>query len=212
MTQPMVLPESFPDWARTLVEAYFSGTTCVFILHGNVHDLVRCADGDDLRYCGIVEFLAGQVFGSWDLIVQYDLAGGLRPKAGSDAKRLQGMMQHLTGRLGDPGAWPRDPDAALLLLERLLERNLLETDASKQKRIGVVLDYAQYLAPASDLAGLTKSAGTNLVRLLGWAQNPYFKRVNSAICLVAEKLAEVNDRLVRNPYVATVHPMDRVVQ
>jgi SpoVK/Ycf46/Vps4 family AAA+-type ATPase len=42
------------------------------------------------------------------------------------------------------------------------------------------------------------------VRLLGWAQNPYIKRVNVAFCLIAEKLSEVNDRLVQNPHVAEI--------
>src|SRR5262249_28373597 len=35
-------------------------------------------------------------------------------------------------------------------------------------------------------------------------QNPYFKRVNMAFCLVADRLAEVNDRLVQSPHVASI--------
>ena len=33
------LPAWYPAWARELADLYFSGTTCLFILHGNVHDL-----------------------------------------------------------------------------------------------------------------------------------------------------------------------------
>ncbi len=36
------LPDWYPAWARELAELYFSGTTCLFVLHGNVHDLIRC--------------------------------------------------------------------------------------------------------------------------------------------------------------------------
>jgi AAA+ superfamily predicted ATPase len=203
MDRQMSLPPNFPAWAAALADAYFSGTTCVFILHGNVHDLIPCPDGDATRYCTLPEFLAGQVFGSWDVVVQYDLAGGLRARAGSDAKRLQSMMTYLAGRFGDPESWPREPDAVLLLLDRLLERNLLETEPGRQKSIGILLDYAQYLVPAGELGGLTRGAGTNLVRLLGLAQNPYIKRINTAVCLIADKLTEVNDRLVQSPHVAT---------
>lgn len=199
------LPDWYPAWARSLGELYFSGTTCLFILHGNVHDLIRCpaADGGDV-YCNLSEFLASQIFGSWDVVVQYDLARGLRAAAGSDPKRLQGMVQYLSSRLGDSTAWPRDPDGVLLALDRLLERTLLEEDAAKRKSLGIVLDYAQYVVPAGDLSGLARGQGMNLVRFLSWAQNPYFKRVNMAFCLVADRLAEVNDRLVQSPHVASI--------
>src|SRR5258708_221069 len=135
------LPEWYPAWARALGELYFSGTTCLFVLHGNVHDLIRCpsADGSD-GYCNLLEFLSAQVFGSWDVVVQYDLARGLRAAAGSDAKRLQAMVQYLSSRMGDPAAWPRDPDSVLLALDRLLERTLLEEDAARRKSLGIVLD------------------------------------------------------------------------
>jgi len=204
MNRQMSLPETFPAWASALAEAYFSGTTCVFILHGNVNDLIRCQDGETTPYCSLMEFLASQVFGSWDVVVQYDLSGGLQAQPGSDAQRLQTMMQYLTARLGDPGVWPREPDNALLLLDRLIERNLLESDPNRRKRIGILLDYAQYLVPAAEPGTLARGVSTNVVRLLRWAQNPYIKRVNTAICLVTDKLAEVNERLVQSPHVATI--------
>jgi AAA+ superfamily predicted ATPase len=199
------LPEWYPAWARMLGELYFSGTTCLFIVHGNVHDLIRCplSDGSD-TYCNLSEFLASQVFGSWDVIAQYDLARGLRAAAGGDSQRLQGMVQYLSGRLGDPSAWPRDPDGVLLALDRLLERTLLEDDPARRKSLGIILDYAQYIVPAGDLNTLVRGQGTNLVRFLSWAQNPYFKRVNMAFCLIAGRLAEVNDRLVQSPHVAAI--------
>jgi AAA+ superfamily predicted ATPase len=198
------LPAWYPAWARELAELYFSGTTCLFLLHGNVHDLVPCPDGETSGYCSLTEFLAAQLFGSWDVVLQYDLAGGLRPLAGGDPRRLQAMNQYLTARLGEPVSWPRDPDSTFLTLDRLIERTLLEDAPSRRKSIGVVLDYAQYLVPSADLSALPRGQGTNLVRLLNWAQNPYIKRVNMAFCLVADKLTEVNDRLVQSPHVAAI--------
>ena len=51
---------------------------------------------------------------------------------------------------------------------------------------------------------VSRGQGTNLVRFLSWAQNPYIKRVNIAFCLVADKLSELNERLVQNPHVAAI--------
>jgi AAA+ superfamily predicted ATPase len=198
------LPTWYPPWAHDLAELYFSGTTCLFVLHGNVHDLVRCpGDAGDI-YCGLPEFLATQLFGSWDVVLHYDMARGLRPLAGADPKRLQAMVQYLASRGGEPSAWPRDPENLLLALDRLIEGGLLEEDPSRRKKIAILLGYAQYLVPAGDLGSLARGQGTNLVRLLNWAQNPYIKRFNIAFCLIADRLNEVNDRLVQSAHVAAV--------
>ena len=42
------------------------------------------------------------------------------------------------------------------------------------------------------------------MRFLRWAQNPFIKQVNMAFCLIADRLAEVNERLVQSPHVATI--------
>ncbi|HEY7311863.1 MAG TPA: ATP-binding protein [Gemmataceae bacterium] len=198
------LPEGYPGWARELADLYFSGTTCLFVLHGNVHDLIPCPDDRRTAYCNLPEFLATQLFGSWDLVLHYDLARGLRALAGSDAERLQGMVRRLTATLGEPASWPRDPDTVSLWLDRFIERTLLEEEPARRPSLAVIFDYAQYLVPAGDLGSLTRGQSTNLVRLLGWAQNPYIKRVNMTFCLLADQLAEVNDRLVQSPHVAAL--------
>ncbi len=198
------LPAWYPAWARELADLYFSGTTCLFVLHGNVRDLIRGEVGEKGVYVSLPEFLATQVFGSWDLVLHHDLARGLRPLAGEDPKRLHSMVQALTARLGESSSWPKDAENLLLVLDRVVERTVLEDDPGSRKSLGIILDYAQYLVPSGDLGSLTKGQGINLVRFLGWAQNPYIKRLNMAFCLVADKLSEVNDRLVQSPYVAAI--------
>jgi AAA+ superfamily predicted ATPase len=199
----VTLPDWYPGWARELADLYFSATTCLFVLHGNVHDLIPSHEDGRTAYCNLPEFLATQLFGSWDLVLHYDLARGLRALAGSDAERLQGMMRRLTATLGEPASWPRDPDTVFLWLDKFIEKILLEDDATRPS-LAVVFDYAQYLVPAGDLGSLARGQSTNLVRLLGWAQNPYIKRVNMTFCLLADQLAEVNDRLVQSPHVAAL--------
>lgn len=197
------LPDWYPAWAREMAERYFSGTTCVFVLHGNVHDLVACPADTGTGYCSLSEFLATQVFGRWDVVLGHDLARGLRPLAGADAERLRKMVEYLTARWGEPASWPREPEKLLLMLEGLLERNLL-ADPGQRKGIAVLFEYAQFLLPSGDLESMARGAAPRLVRFLSWAQSPHLKRVNMALCLVADRLAEVNNRLVESPYVATI--------
>src|SRR5215208_6493045 len=200
---PGPLPDWYPAWAAELANLYFSGTTCVFVLHGNVHDLVRVSDEDGSRYCGLNDFLVSQVFGRWDLVLGYDLSRGLRALAADDAERLRAMSQYLVGRWGEPITWPRDPATALLGLDAFVERNLLEESANR-KSVALIFDYAQFLVPTSDLDSLAQGRAARLVRFLSWAQNPLIKRVNIAFVLVVDKLVELNERLVQSPHVATI--------
>jgi SpoVK/Ycf46/Vps4 family AAA+-type ATPase len=196
-------PESYPGWARDLGDLYVSGTTCMFVLHGNVHDFMRRPDDAGGGYTTLSEFLSQQVFGKWDIVLSYDVSRGLRAMAGSDAKRLQAMMQYLTARWGEPLTWPREPDKVLLGLDAFIERTLVE-EADKRKSIALVFDYAQYLVPAGDLDSLSRGNASRLVRFLAWAQNPHIKRENIAFCLIADKLSEVNERLLQSAYVAAI--------
>jgi AAA+ superfamily predicted ATPase len=199
------LPAWHPAWARELAELYYSGTISMFILHGNVHDLVRSIgpDGQD-KYVSLTDFLASQVFGSWDIVMAYDVGRGLRAQTGGDGRRLQPMMQFATSVLGVPATWTRDPDKIFDSIEQLIQKNVLEDTSDQRKRMGFIFEHAQFLVPTGDLASLARGQAARLVRLIGWASNPYIKRLNIAFCLITERLSEVSDRMVQNPHVAAI--------
>jgi ATP-dependent 26S proteasome regulatory subunit len=205
------LPEAYPAWAHALGERYFSGTTSMFVLHGNVNDYVRAPAADDgagPEFVGLTDFLATRLFGTWDVVFHYDLGRGLRVFAGRDGARLNAMHE-ATASLGDPSAWPTAPDKALAALDAFLRQAML-VEAPRAgggpgpRSVAVILQHAEYLVPAADVATLAAGHGARLVRLLDWAQNPYLKRLNVAFCLLAGHLGDVNVRLVQNPYVATI--------
>ncbi len=194
----------FPGWAREFAEQYFAGTTCLFLLHGNVHDLVSQEQDGRRGYAGITSFLSTQLFGSWDVVLQHDLSQGLSISAGSDPERLRRMIALLSERIGEPRAWPRDPDSILAALDKLIQSILMEPDPAKRLSLGIILDYGQYLVPSAELSQMAAAFGTRLVRLLSWAQNPYIKRHNIAICLLCDRLAEINERLVGSSHLAAL--------
>ncbi len=215
-TAPSV-PQWYPTWAKEIADLFFAANTCLFVVHGNVNDFVytrSTSKASELKstaptaeadsFCGLTEFISQQLFGSWDIIVSYDLGRGIQAEAGADGARHQEMMKYLTTHLGGPNAWTRDPDQVLDAFDRLIQRNLLEENPKNRKRIAFLFPYAQYLAPSGEHSTLARGQASRLVRLLSWAQNPYIKRVNMAFCLIAEALNEVNDRLVQNPHVATI--------
>lgn len=208
------LPAEYPAWAHDLGDLYFSGTTSMFVLHGNVNDYVHApeSDGSEEGYVSLAEFLATRLFGSWDVVFHYDLGRGLRPYAGRDGKRLVSMVEK-TAALGEPSTWPQSPDKAFHALDQFLRRTLLEDanrKSAKGKRteaprsVAIIIQHAQYVVPAADIGSLATAQGARIVRLLDWAQNPYLKRLNIAFCLVADKLNEMNTRVVQSPYVASL--------
>ncbi len=198
------VPDWYPAWAQELADLYYSGSVCLFLLHGNVHDLIGCQTRRGQEFCSLPEFLSKQLFGSWDVVFSYDLGRGLRLEAGEDARRRQEMVEFTSSTMGNLNTWPRDPDQVLNALEQMIQRNLLQEKVDQRKRIAFLFEYAQYLVPSGGLNMLARGEASRLVRLISWAQNPYIKRVNMAFCLIANKLSELNDRLVQNPHVAAI--------
>ena len=216
------LPSFYPGWARQLAELYFSGTTSMFVVHGNVFDLVQLSSGSSgsedgatgggrggrargerhrPRFGRLQDFLAEQLFGRWDLVLHYDVARGLRVLGGGDAGRLREMVTLLHRKLGDPKALKRDPTLTLLALDKLLEKNLL-SDPSERLSMAILLDHASFLAPRTPTPAL--AAQRHLVTLLNWASSPYIKRLNVAFVAIDARLGAVSERLTANPHVATL--------
>jgi AAA+ superfamily predicted ATPase len=197
------LPSWLPPWAERLAELYFSGTTSMFALHGNVHDYVRSGEGADLRYGALSELLAEQLFGRWSLVLHYDLARGLRPLAGRDAARLKEMVALANRRVGDLATLKRDPSSVLPQLDRFVQMNVMSAENDRLS-VAILLDHASYIVPAGEPGHLNLSASTHLVTLLNWAASPHVKRLNMAFVLLDEKLASVSERLAGNPHVAAI--------
>ena len=192
------LPLHWPAWAKKFAELYFSGTTAMFVLHGNVSDLYAMADG---KFGSLNEFLAAEMFGRWDLVLGFDLARGLRPLGGSDAKRQLEMVSLLSRKLADPKLLPRDPTTVLSLLDRFVNEQLT-SDVKDQVSSAIVIDFASFLVPAGDR--LQGNSAQHLVTLLNWASNPYIKRANIAFILTDSRLSDVHERLTGSAHVATL--------
>jgi AAA+ superfamily predicted ATPase len=196
-TKTAQFPAHFPAWAKKLAELYFSGTTSMFIVHGNTFDVVRC--GPD-RWVGLADFLSDQLFGRWDLVIHYDLARGLRCSAGTNQKRLQEMVTTAAKWLGDLRALPRDPTKGLAALDLLIQKNIM-ADPEQRLRTAIIIDHAGYVAPSGTM---DLNEQTHLVTLLNWASSPYVKKLNVAFVLIDPRLSSIADRLAGNPHIASI--------
>jgi AAA+ superfamily predicted ATPase len=200
------LPKWYPPWALSAAELYFSGTTSVFVLHGNTFDLVPLGDvdaADQASFGGIPEFLSEQLFGRWDLVLHYDLGRGLRVFAGRNEKRLRDMVGLATKRIGDLSTLKNDPTVVFTLLDLFVRENIMAAP-EKQLSVAIMISNASYLFPAGEPGRLSFPASGIAVTLLNWATSAQVKRLAMAFVLIDERRSDVNDRITGNPQIATI--------
>jgi AAA+ superfamily predicted ATPase len=190
-----------PEWAQTLSEKYYSRTLSVFVLYGSVRDLAPLERGGSTEYVTLLTFLQQGLFGRRDLVLTYDRGGGLsfaRPDMQADFRNaLSGYDSfHQTNY---SQCLPRNPDGVLNILD-----NYLRLRIADGKKIALIIDFAETIAPAGDVSGMSAEDRNALVILKRWAQNPEFLRADITICLIAENQIELNQGIVQSPGVALV--------
>jgi AAA+ superfamily predicted ATPase len=197
----MAALDALPGWARELSEKYYSQTLTMFVLHGNVRDLVPLRCGDKTEFVPLHGFLRRGLFAGRDLVLTYDRGSGVsfaEPAMQQDFRRaIEGYDQFHGSNYA--AALPRNPDGVLTLLD-----NYLRLRIADGKKIALVIDFAETIAPAGDNSGLSAEDRNALVTLKRWAQNPAFLNADLTICLIAENLVELNPGLVRNPGVVPI--------
>jgi AAA+ superfamily predicted ATPase len=201
MAAPTAHLESLPVWARELSERYYSRTLSMFVLHGNVRDLVPLRRNGETAFLPLNAFLREGLFGQRDLAITYDRGGGLafaEPGMQEDFRRAISGYDQFHGTAYSQGL-PRNPDGVLNLLD-----NYIRLRIADGRKIALVIDFAETIAPAGDVSGMPAEDRNSLVILKRWAQNPAFLQADITICLIAENLSELNAGLVQNPGVAAI--------
>src|SRR5919202_5693108 len=120
--------ESLPAWARQLSESYYSGTFALFVIHGNVRDLVPLKRNESIEFFPLHRFLQEALFGQRDLILTYDRGGGLafaQPDMQADFLRALAGYDSFHGTTYAQGL-PRNPDGVLNLLDNYLRLRIME--------------------------------------------------------------------------------------
>jgi AAA+ superfamily predicted ATPase len=190
-----------PEWAQSLSEKYYSRTLSMFVLFGSVRDLVPLNRGDTAEYVPLLAFLQQSLFGRRDLVLTYDRGGGLsfaHPDMQADFRNaLSGYDSfHQTNY---SQSLPRNPDGVLNILD-----NYLRLRIGDGKKIALIIDFAETIAPAGDVSGMSAEDRNALVILKRWSQTPAFLRADITICLIAENQIELNQGIVQSPGVASI--------
>src|ERR1700724_2854720 len=193
--------DALRPWARELSEKYYSRSFALFVLYGNVRDLVPLHSQETTNFVPLDEFLFGALFGQRDIVLHYDRGGLSFGSAGSQAdfrRALEGY-DSFHGTTYSQSGLPRSPDAVLNLLD-----NYLRLRIADGKKIGLVIDFAETIAPAGDISSMSAEDRNSLVILKRWARNSAFLNADVTICLVSENQIELNQGIVQNPGVSSI--------
>src|SRR5262249_46325426 len=148
-------------------------------------------------YVPLRRFLSEALFGGRDLVIFYDRGGGItfaQREMQSDFSKAVSGYDSFHGT-SFAHSLPRNADGVLSLLESYIRLRLHEG-----KRIALVIDYAETIAPAGGISFMSTEDRNSLVILKRWSHDTLFLYSDITICLIAENLAELNESLVQSPY------------
>ena len=196
------LPQNYlqelPDWARELSEKYYSRSFAMLVLYGNVRDLVPLRGKGDVDFADLNEFLSSALFGQRDLVLHYDRGGLSFGNSDMQADFRRALTGYDTFHgTGYSQGLPRNPDAVLNILD-----NYLRLRIADGKKIALIIDFAETIAPAGDVSSMSADDRNALVILKRWARNPVFLNADVTICLISENQTELNQSIIQNPGVS----------
>ncbi|MBN1525334.1 MAG: AAA family ATPase [Spirochaetales bacterium] len=184
-----------PAWAQELSYKYCSQTANLYIVNGNIRDFLphKMKEGT-FNFVKIQDYIADVLFGNRDIIAFFDRSSGVS----FCNKEME--QEYLKSRCGESedstpdDLLSTDPYKAFKNLERYFH-----TSIPLNKRIVLIIDYAETLIPNTDLSRYSEEERFCLVTLNRWANDPIFTQGDVSIILLTENLADVSLRVVRSP-------------
>ncbi len=200
------MSNELPPWAQEMRDLFKSGSVAQFILHGNIFDLVATGAAPKKRLLSLKSFLDEVMFETYDIVLHYDRGRGIRPARGGED-----WGEWLKQALGDQGnaiTQTREPGVAMELIDRYLLRTLnlqaLRGQQAGGHRIAVVIDFSEFVVPRGDAIQLGGAFSANVVKVLGWANDPAVLQSNIITVLLVEGLHDLNELVVDNPHAASL--------
>ncbi len=184
-----------PPWAEELRRRYLAEESSLFLLHGNVRDLVPVETG----YASLESYLERLLTRTKEVVCFYDFSRGLRfARKGMKERFLLAVNTRriLQGREEIGEDFPRDPLSLLPILEDFL------TDQTQHGAL--VMDFIETVVPAGDLSFMGTEDRSSLVTLQRWTSDPAILGSDNLIILLTESMTDVNRKVLHCPMLSTI--------
>ncbi len=195
-----------PAWAEEMRDVFRSSSVGQFLLHGNISDVVPAAGPTGRRFLSLRNFLDEVMFEKYDVVLHYDRGKGIRATRG--AEDWGDWLRQALGDQANTTALTREPLSAMELIDRYILRTLnlraLRGREAGTRRIAVIVSFAEFVVPRGEPIQLAGAFSSNVVKVLGWANDPDILQSDIITVLIAEGLHDMSDLVVSNPRVASL--------
>jgi len=186
-----------PAWLEEMTKKYVAGVAHMFSLYFNVGDYVEA--NHLLR-----GYLANVMSKMWncDIVAFYNRTEGItfvEPKMRTDFIALLGLNEQANEAAAYlppsavPGAdditLPKDPVSALAYLEKAMQ---LSGTGADDKRVGVILDYVEAIAPEGDFGAMGPEDRSVVVTLQRWAKDSRMMKAGTPIILLSANQSDIH--------------------
>ncbi len=184
-----------PKWAQELSYRYCSKTSNLYIISGNIRDFLphQMYEGEFV-FVRIQDYISEVLFGNRDVIAFYDRSSGVNFCTPEMQKDYLQLMKEKYPDVSLDQFISTDPQVAFHYLEKYFLFN-----SQKNMRVVLIIDYAETIAPNTEISKLGDEEKYCLVTLNRWAHDPIFTQGDVSILLLTENLIDLNPRLVRSP-------------
>ncbi len=200
ITSNLSFLQELPEWARELSLKYLSKTTNLYIIHGNIFDLLPHENRKgEFAFGKIQKFIAEYIFEARNIILFYDRSAGIT-FLNSPMKETYLNTLRRAYPQEDPAEFlSPNPLRAFYYIEKFVNRH-----APSGERVVIIIDYAETIVPNVDLAHLSEEDRTNYVTLQRWCRDPVFTHGDVSVILLTENLSDILPRMVNSPGTFTV--------
>jgi SpoVK/Ycf46/Vps4 family AAA+-type ATPase len=190
-----------PVWAQELASKYGSKTANLYILHGNIRDLLpHKRKEDEFTFTRVQEYISEVLFGNRDIIAYYDRSSGVTfCEREMEQDYLAAVPKLCTNPDVDTSDFvSSDPEKSFPFLEKyFLSR--VPADKREKCRMVLIIDFAETIVPAGDLIRLSDTALYCMVTFNRWASDPKFINGDISVILLTENMADIASRLASSP-------------
>jgi len=195
-----------PVWAQELATKYGSKTANLYILHGNIRDLLpHKRKEDEFTFTRVQEYISEILFGNQDIIAYYDRSSGVtfcEPEMEGDY--LAAAPNFASSDDIDRSDFvSSDPEICFPYLEKYFLSHIPQ-DKRDKCRMVFIIDSAEYLVPSGDLIRLSDTNSYCMVTFNRWATDPKFIKGDITIILLTENLADISSRLSGSPWTVKI--------
>src|SRR6266496_2467371 len=140
-------------WALELARRWNAGTYSLFVLHGNIFDVMPAQNGGQLTYVALKTLLQRRLFPQRGFLLFYDIGDGLTFGSAEMQKRFFEWLQ-VYDEVEGTNFHQQGPPREFTKLAPLLRRFFLRAvdDPKQRKGVTLIIDFPEKVIPACEEA------------------------------------------------------------